>query len=198
MIPDRFRIRRALLPVTLLALAACAYARPVQTTFNPAYPERNAAGDPIVAVFEGIVPCKQEGCGRRKVGVVLYGRDAGATPTTYWMASVSVGLGNDSDVRRGRWRFGRGGPGNGGDGLIILDTNANADMRYLWQAGDTVALLLDEKLQPLPGDGVYTYALNRDCRPYGPRTYPIDRRTGEFADVGTDYGTCAKLAGPAS
>jgi hypothetical protein len=89
-----------LLTLSVLTLLSCVHRNPVQTNFVPAYPERNSVGDPIVAVFEGRIPCAVEGCEKRKVELVLYGRDEGRVPTTYWLGQLRVGMGNDRLVQQ--------------------------------------------------------------------------------------------------
>jgi len=91
--------RSLLLCVEVLALCGCAHSGPVQTTFDPAYPEHDGAGDSIVAVFEGRIPCVDQGCEMRKIELVLYGRDSGGTPTTYWLGQLKVGMGNTHPKR---------------------------------------------------------------------------------------------------
>jgi hypothetical protein len=54
-----------LLTLSVLTLLSCVHRNPVQTTFVPAYPERNSVGDLIVAVFAGRIPCAVEGCEMR-------------------------------------------------------------------------------------------------------------------------------------
>lgn len=78
------KTRYSLLTLSMLTLVGCAHG-PVQTTFDPAYQQRNSGGDPIVAVLEGRIPYAIQGCEKRKVELVLYGRDAGQVPTTYWL-----------------------------------------------------------------------------------------------------------------
>jgi hypothetical protein len=132
------RIRRTamksrifLLPLTLSVLLGCAHRDLVQTTFDPAYPERNSADDPIVAVFQGRIPCAVAGCEMRKVEVVLYGRDNGRIPTTYWLGQVGVGLGNDRLVQQGAWTTRRG-LQDYPDGLVYqLDSSADPSLQYL-------------------------------------------------------------------
>src|SRR5215510_15620404 len=68
--------------------------RPPTVTFEPPYPQLNAAGDPILAVFEGRTPCPSPNCGRRKVGLVLYEHSATRTPSTYWLGLIGL-TGND-------------------------------------------------------------------------------------------------------
>ena len=63
----------------------CVHPNAVQTTFTPAYPEHQIAGDAIMAVFEGRIPCAEQSCEMRKVELVLYGTNAGQIQTTYWL-----------------------------------------------------------------------------------------------------------------
>src|SRR3984893_4168092 len=102
------KIRLSLLTLTLLTLIGCVHHYPVQTTFYPAYPELNSVGDPIVAVFEGRIPCAIQRCEMRKVELALYGRDVGRIPTTYWLGQLSVGMGNNRLVQQGAWTIHRG------------------------------------------------------------------------------------------
>jgi hypothetical protein len=169
---------QVLFPLSLLTLLGCVGHVPVQTTFQPAYPERNSAGDPIVAVFDGRIPCEVQGCEKRKVVLVLYGRGAGSIPTTYWLGQVTVG--NDSRVQLGAWTTRRG-LQEYPNGLVYeLDSNADPSLQYLWRVSDEVVLVLDQNLRPLPGDAAWGRMLSRDCTPYGPRTYPYDERTKQF------------------
>ena len=48
-----------LITLSVLSLVGCVHPEPVQTTFDPPYPERSRAGDPILAVFVGRIPCGQ-------------------------------------------------------------------------------------------------------------------------------------------
>jgi hypothetical protein len=165
--------------VSVLVLLGCVH-QPVQTTFDPAYPERNGAGDPVVAVFEGRIPCDVQGCDKRKVELVLYGRDAGRNPTTYWLGQVRDGMGDDRLVRQGTWSVRRG-LQEYPDGLVYaLDAGAEPSLQYLWRVNDDVILVLDQNLRPQAGNAAWGFMLSRDCTPYGPRTYPYDERAKRF------------------
>jgi hypothetical protein len=168
-----------LFPVSVLTLLGCVH-HAVQTTFDPAYPERNGAGDPIVAVFEGRIPCAIQGCEIRKVELVLYGRDAGRIPTTYWLGQLRVGMGNDRLVQQGAWIVRRG-LQEYPDGLVYaLDSSADPSLRYLWRVNDEIVLVLDQNLRPQAGNAAWGSMLSRDCTPYGPKTYPYDERAKRF------------------
>jgi hypothetical protein len=162
----------------LFTLPGCVSQAPVQTTFEPAYPERNSSGESIVAVFEGRIPCDIQGCDKRKVELVLYGRGAGSISTTYWLGQVKVG--SDRLVQQGTWTARRG-LQEYPDGLVYeLDSNADPSLKYLWRLSDDVVLVLDQNLRPVAGNAAWGRMLSRDCTPYGPRTYPYDERTRQF------------------
>jgi hypothetical protein len=171
-----------LIPIAIatacLALGACTQ-QAVQTTFDPPYPERNAAGDPILAVFEGRVPCEVPDCRVLKVSLVLYGR--AKRPTTYWLGTVSVGIDSDRVVAQGTWTVGRGVDGYPNAVVYRLDRQADERVRRLWRLNDNIAMLLDANMRPKSGDASWGgYSLSRDTAPYGPRTYPYDEHKGRF------------------
>jgi hypothetical protein len=169
-----------LLALSVLTLLGCVHGSPVQTTFDRPYPERNSAGDPIVAVFDGRIPCAVQGCEMRKVELVLYGRDAGRIPTSYWLGQVEVGMGNDRLVQQGAWSTRRG-LQEYPDGLVYqLDSSADPTLQYLWRVNDEILLVLDQNLRPKVGNAAWGFMLSRDCAPYGPRTYPYDQRARRF------------------
>lgn len=185
----------ALAPLFLAALAACTsdVPQPVQTVFDPPYPERNDAGDGIVAAFEGRVPCLPEGCRTRKVQVVFYGDKATGTPTTYWLGVVHVGLGDERTVATGRWTEVRGTPTDPSARIWTLDGDSDPTLRNFWMLDDEVVAVLDADRRPQRGDGAFSYALNRKCTPWGPITYPYDEKTGQFLPT-KDLDVCAKQA----
>jgi hypothetical protein len=124
--------------VLALSLLGCANHQPVQTTFDPAYPERNSAGDPILAVFQGRIPCATSKCEKRKVTLVLYGRDAGKLPTTCWLSQILVELTNDPLVQQGQWSTRRG-VRDYPDALVYeLDSNADPTLQRVWRVNDQV------------------------------------------------------------
>jgi hypothetical protein len=169
---------RALLALSAFVLLGCVSRAPVQTTFEPAYPERNSVGDPISAVFAGRIPCEIQGCDKRKVVLVFYGREAGTIPTTYWLGQVTVG--DDSHVQLGAWTTRRGLPQYPNGLVYELDSNADPTLQHLWRVSDDVILVLDQQLRPVAGNAAWGHMLSRDCAPYGPRTYPYDERTRQF------------------
>jgi hypothetical protein len=183
-----------LLPTILLvALLGCVH-HPVQTTFDPAYPERNGAGDPAVAVFEGRIPCDIQGCEKRKVELVLYGRDAGRTTTTYWLGQVKDGAGDDRLVQQGTWSVQRGLRGYPNGLVYVLDSSADPSLRYLWRVNDDIVLVLDQNLQPQVGNAAWGFMLSRDCTPYGPKTFPYDKRRKKFVPSANE-SHCVPLVG---
>jgi len=52
----------------------------------------------------------------------------------------------------------------------------DSDLRYVWRVSDDVALPLDERMAPRPGNSGWGYMLSRYDAPYGPRTYTYPQR----------------------
>jgi hypothetical protein len=184
-----------LVVMSTLALASCAHLESAQTDFVPAYPDRNVVGDPIVAVFEGRIPCADgDGCDMRKVSLVLYGRDRGQVPTTYWLGQVQVGLSDDRRVHTGTWTIQVGVSGYPNGVVYTLDSTADPSLRWFWRVNDDIALVLDSTGRPKAGNAAWGYMLSRDCAPYGPRSYGVDRRTRSWVSEGSS--NCASSAMP--
>lgn len=181
--------------LSLFLSVGCASSGPIQTTFDRPYPARNAAGDPIVAVFLGRIPCASHACEMRKVELVLYGREQGLVPTTYWLGQVGVGSGNDRVVEEGAWSGRRGVPDHPGALVYALDAPADRSLQYLWRVSDAVVLVLDQSMTPRPGNAAWGYMLSRDCAPYGPRTYPYDERARRFVAVAAESNCSRATSG---
>ena len=173
-------------------VVGCAHRNSVQTTFDPPFPERNGANDPIVAVFFGRIPCALGECEKRKVELVLYGRDQGRIPTTYWLGQIGVGLGDERAVAVGSWTIKRGVQGFPEAVVYALDSAADRTLQYTWRVSDDVLLVLDPEMRPRSGNGAWGYMLSRDCAPYGPRTYPYDQRTKQFAATESSKSNCQR------
>lgn len=178
---------------TAVSSAACLHAGPVQTTFDRPYPERNGAGDPILAVFVGRLPCAAAGCDMRKVELVLYRDAARSAPTTYWLGQVSVGRGDDRQVQTGTWAERRSAPGCPQALVYVLDEAADPSLRRLWRVDDDILLVLGPDLRPRAGNGAWGNMLSRDPAPYGPRTYRYDERARRFVgSVPGDPGAASR------
>ena len=184
-------MKPAVIAFAIILLAGCDLQEPVHTTFDPAYPDRNSAGDPIVAVFAGRIPCAGQACEMRKVELVLYGREQGTVATTYWLGQIGVGLSDDRVVGVGTWS-GRRGVRNYPDALVYaLEEPADPSLRYLWRVNDEILLVLDESMKPKAGNGAWGNMLSRNCAPYGPRTYPYDARARRFIAVASPEASCS-------
>jgi hypothetical protein len=175
-------------------LFGCVQPALVQKSFDPAYPERNSNGDPIVAVFFGRIPCASASCEMRKVTLVLYGRDHGQVPTTYWLGQVGVGSGDDAVVTQGTWTRRHGVQGYPDATVYSLDSAADPTLQYLWRVNDEVMLVLGPDMRPKSGSGAWGYMLSRDCAPYGPRTYTYDQGAKRFVSPATDQSNCQRPA----
>ena len=139
-------------------------------TFDPPYPEFNANGDPIFAVFEGRIPCDGEDCRMLKIGLVFYGNGEAEAPATYWLGRIGL-WGNERSVTTGRWTMQRG-VKNYPDAIVYkLDSNAPANFQLFWRVNDNVLLPLDRDLNPKAGNSAWGSMLSRYNAPYGPRTY---------------------------
>ena len=191
-------MRTSLLATSFLMalLTGCVHQQPVQTTFDPPYPERNGAGEPIVATFFGRIPCVVASCEMRKVELVLYGREVGKVPTTYWLGQVGVGSGNDRIVEAGTWAAKRGVQGYPEGVVYALDSPNDRSLQYLWRVNDEVLLILGRDMQPTAGNAAWGNMLSRDCAPYGPKTYSYDKHARRFATRSLSQGNCVRESSP--
>jgi hypothetical protein len=170
----------AIAAATMLAAGALGWMltshRPhlVTESFDPAYPQTNINGAPILAVLEGRIPCATAACSMRKVTLVLYEKKESA-PATYWLAVLGT-HGNERAIFQGQWDTRRGVTGYPDALVYALDTNADGDLRYFWRVDDNIALPLDERMSPKAGNAGWGYMLSRYDAPYGPRTYTYLQR----------------------
>jgi len=146
----------------------------VTASFDPAYPETNGSGDPILAVLEGIIPCSMPNCKRIKVQLVLYENKKERAPTTYWLGVIGT-HGNDRIVTQGSWEIWRGVVAYADVLLYALYLHTDKDLRYFWRVTDEILLPLDEHMSPKPGNAGGSM-LSRYDAPYGPRTYTYLQR----------------------
>ena len=140
------------------------------TSFLPPYPEANASGDPILAVFEGRIPCAAAECEQMKLGLVLYHNADTKAPTTYWLGLIAVGKGNNRVVTQGTWAIRHGVADYPEAEVYELDANTDLDHRHYWRVNEDILLPLDEKMSPRVGNAAWGFMLSRYAGPYGPRT----------------------------
>ncbi|MBL9097866.1 MAG: hypothetical protein JNK07_13130 [Alphaproteobacteria bacterium] len=142
-----------------LSLVAAACAEPQAPAPVQLYPNADASGAPILAVFEGRVPCLGANCEKTKVALVFYQGDASQT---YWLAMVDVGGGDDTRrIAQGTWSAATGVEGYPQAPVYQLDANAPQVLRRLWRAGADVLLPLDEAMRPRAGNASWGYMLSR-------------------------------------
>ncbi len=141
-------------------------------TFDPPYPEHDAAGASILAVYEGRVPCSVAACEKLKVQLVLFGSTRGSSPTGYWLGLIGA-QGNDRVVSSGKVRIGSGVAGYPEAVVYKLDLPSGIGLEFntLWRVSDDILLPLDAQLRPKPGDGAWGTMLSRYTGNYGPRRY---------------------------
>jgi hypothetical protein len=156
-----------------LTLTACNAAGQRAVTFDPPYPERSADGAPILAVFNGRLPCNTPGCGVRKVTLVLY-EHATTKARAYWLGVVRVDGSNDRDIREGTWRTARGIEGYPNALTYEVEATPEPDLKRFWRVSDDILIPLDEGARPKAGDAAWGNMLSRDAEPYGPRSYVVE------------------------
>ena len=141
-------------------------------TFDPPYPELNAAGEAILAVHEGRVPCSVPACEKLQVQLVLYGGTPSSPPTSYWLGLIGA-EGNDRVVSSGKVRIGSGVAGYPEAVVYTLDLPFGTGLEFqsLWRVSDDILLPLDAQLRPKPGNGAWGTMLSRYTGTYGPRLY---------------------------
>jgi hypothetical protein len=123
------------------------------------YPTVNENGDSIFAVFESRIPCAD--CERLKFALVLYRSSEANLPTTYRMARVYVGKGDERIVNQGTWSVVQGTHLDPEAVVYRLDEQAPEEFRLFWAIGEDILFILDRDLNPRVGDAGYSYALNR-------------------------------------
>jgi len=128
-------------------------------TVEPWYPATNENGNEVFAVFESRIPC--DDCEKIKFALALYVDSKTQQPTTYQMARVYVGTGNDRTINTGTWTIIRGTSLDSQAVVYRLDENAPDEFQYFWAIGDNILFILDQGMNPRVGTAGYSYALNR-------------------------------------
>jgi hypothetical protein len=155
--------------LSLMAVVAWSSREPDELVLHPPYPEVNATGDPIQAVYEGRIPCAPQNCDKMKIALVLYHDRVSRAPTTYWFGSVSVFDDDDRLVTQGRWTEEKGVRGYPDAVVYVLDSNTPPELRYFWRVNDDIVLPLDPSMSPKVGNASWGYMLSRYAEGYGPR-----------------------------
>lgn len=147
---------------TLLVLSACGAPSSAPVAPPTLYAPANAVGAPILAVFEGRVPCLIPACEKTKVLLVFY---ESAASRTYWLATVNVGEGDDArTVTQGAWEHARGTKDYPQADVFELDANAPEALRRLWRVSDDALLPLDAAMLPRAGNASWGYMLSRKAQ----------------------------------
>ncbi|MBI5873759.1 MAG: copper resistance protein NlpE N-terminal domain-containing protein [Candidatus Omnitrophica bacterium] len=149
----------------LVMMSGCSYFKKAPAAFDPWYPSANENGDPVFAVFEGRIPCMGQmaipDCNKIKVGLALYQNAQTQLPTTYLLARVGVGTGNDRITNAGNLTLTHGTVLDPQAVVYQLDTNAPQEFRSYWVIGRDILFMLDQDRNPRVGDAAYSYVLNR-------------------------------------
>jgi hypothetical protein len=156
------KIRLYLLVVSLIAIIITGCGNLTETpaaTFAPWYPSVNENGDPVFAVFESRIPCAD--CEVIKFSLVLYWDQETKTPTTYEMARVYVGKGNDRTINKGTWTITAGTKLDPQAVVYQLNSNAPEEFLSFWAIGRDILFILDQDMNPRVGTAAWSYALNK-------------------------------------
>lgn len=146
----------------LVMMSGCSYFKKAPATFEPWYPAVNENGDPVLVVYEGRIPCMViPDCNKIKVGLALYQNAQTKLPTTYLLARVGVGTGNDRITNVGTLTLTHGTALDPQAVVYQLDTNAPQEFRSYWVIGRDILFMLDQDRNPRVGDAAYSYVLNR-------------------------------------
>ena len=148
----------------VFAVTVALRGEPVEVS-SPLYPPRGKDGQPMLASFQGRVPCDVPDCDKTKVVLVLYGSpDAGAG--SYWLGLVDVDGTDDRIEVVGRWALEQGIRGYP-DGLVYqLDSRAPARFQRHWRVNEDILLPLEGDT-PQVGNASWGWMLSRDPAPMG-------------------------------
>lgn len=116
-------------------------------------------GSELYGTFEGRVPCAN--CERIKVGLTLHRRVGDASPATYVLQQIFVGIGNERHVSKGTWTIIRGSAIDPDARVYLLDAHAPEEARRYMAVGDDLLLMLDDALVPRVGDAAHSFTLSR-------------------------------------
>ena len=153
-------IANALLLICIVSIASGCNSQPTTpATVEPWYPATNENGDEVFAVFESRIPCND--CEKIKLALALYVDSETKLPTTFQMARVYVGKGNDRTINTGTWTITQGTSLDSQAVVYQLDTNAPEEFQYFWAIGEDILFILDQDMNPRVGTAGYSYALNR-------------------------------------
>lgn len=120
----------------------------------PPWPATDAAGLPLIGVYEGHRPCATPGCTPIAVALALYGR---AAPASF---GLRQGTGPDQPVT-GPLATGTGIPRYPEATVLTLGPAAPEALRRLWQVSGDILIPLDLRLQPVPGTAEHGTMLSR-------------------------------------
>lgn len=142
----------------LLLSASCKTQPSDNLQITPWYPEFNKAREPVKAVFESRVPCKD--CQRIKLAVALYGKPQDSFPTTYAMSLIYVGKNDDRLTHTGSVIL-KYGTFLDNTHTVYQLSDAADGFQYFWKMTDSLLFVLDGKFKPKVGDAGQGYVLNR-------------------------------------
>ena len=149
---------RQLLPMLaiLLFMTSC---KKDEAAIVPWYPETNANGDAVLAVFESRIPCSD--CERLKLALAVYGNAQTNLPSTYMMSRIYVGKNNDRVSNSGKMIVTQGTSLDPLHTVYKLTSGAPVEYQFYWKINEDLLFVLDANLTPMVGDAGHGYVLNR-------------------------------------
>jgi len=130
-----------------------------EVLISPWYPETNANGDSIIAVYESRIPCPD--CERLKFALAVYGNIQTNSPLTYMMSRVYVGKSDDRLTNSGDINIIQGTSLDSLHTVYKLVSGAPSEFKSFWKMNDDLLFILDDNLTPRVGDAGHGYVLNR-------------------------------------
>ncbi|MBL9047794.1 MAG: hypothetical protein JNK34_10900 [Tabrizicola sp.] len=125
---------------------------------DAAWPDRESGGRPLLAQFEGRLPCRKPGCDKVKLGLAFYGVPRAER---FQLAIVEVDGGDDRQLYQGELRWKRGVSGFQSAEVILLSEDVPEAYRRWWQVSDEILLAVDADFRPIAGNASWGSMLSR-------------------------------------
>ena len=163
------KVRIIFFTLYLLSMAGETSAQIISTSNQPSEVysstgSRKVTGPSVYGVFAGRTPCQEllkelnlgenKACAKRKMGITLYYDSITHTPTTYQTRGMAKWSG------KGKWHIMKGTPTDSQAIVFQLDLGPGIYL-YLLKGDDNVLFILDKNKNFLPGNGSFSYTLNR-------------------------------------
>ncbi len=133
--------------------------------YAPSFPNEDVGRPDLFAIFEGRTPCITEdifkGCQLTKLRLTLFKDPKTNKPTTYKLARVSVGLGNDPYITEGNWAILSDKKTIPDADVYQLDEKTSIEYRWWLTIGKNILLELDQNQNIKVGNAAASYTLSK-------------------------------------